>query len=438
MKFEAMGDQALDTKREEALGRSLASFVRQKGKALEARVAPCHQWLESRREFGLYPYGKVLMGEVAGKADVADEFRRHRDIRTNFGSQDYLALAQDQRLCDAVVKILKEVGVHSAGSPALCGKTNALVNLEESLASVLGMEECLVFPTAWTAGFGVLAGLVRNDDMILMDSYSHNCLFEGARHATANICKFMHNDLSDLEELLRSERAQNADGGIFIVLESLYSMDSDSPDLATVMRMARAHEAIVILDIAHDFGACGSRGLGLLESIASDLWPDVIMGSFSKTFAATGGFIACSRPVKDYLKNYCSPYVFSNAISPMQTAVVTKAMEIVFSEEGSERRKNLRANISALRAALERESFKIGGEPSPIVPVYVGDEKRARLVSKEIGDLGLLANLVEFPAVPQGHARFRFQVMSSHTGENIDEAVRIMKEAIREVETNFL
>ncbi len=421
---------------EPAFAESLLSYVRLTGKSMEERMQPCHAWIERRRELGIYPYGKVLMDRVGHTADVGDEFCEQRAVRINFGSQDYLALAQDPSLRDAARAVLDEFGVHSAGSPVLCGRTRLLVELEQKISRILGQQACLIYATAWGAGFGMLAGLVRGEDVILMDALSHNCLHEGARHATPNVCKFAHNDLADLESLLREERTQRPNTGIFIVLESLYSMDSDAPELVAVLRLAREWEAIVILDVAHDFGAMGERGLGLLET-TTELQPDVIMGSFSKTFAANGGFVACSRAVRDYLCNHSSPYVFSNAISPLQTAVVSRAFDIVFSEDGQRRRAALRMNTVALRAALRKQGIEVTGVPSPIVPAFVGDEKIARLTSKHLLHNGLLANLVEFPAVPAGKARFRFQVMANHESAAIEKAAAIMAQSKAQAETEW-
>lgn len=366
------------------------------------------------------------MSRVGHAAQVGNQFAENTSQCINFGSQDYLGLAQRKELRDAVVEAVEEWGVHSAGSAILCGRTRLLLELEDKIRKLLGRSECIVFPTGWAAGFGVISGLVRGEDSVVMDALSHNCLQEGARHATHHVRHFAHNDLEMMRSLLSVERDRNPAGGLFVVLESLYSMDSDSPCLRNAVRIAREYEAIVILDVAHDFGAMGERGLGLLEQVGRDDEPDVIMGSFSKTFAANGGFIACSTPVREYLASHASPHVFSNAISPLQTAVVNRAFDLVFSQEGDALRAGLMNNIVALRSAMVSHGLEVAGTPSPIVPVFVGDEKLARLTSKHLTSHGLLANLVEFPAVARGRARFRFQVMASHEAGLINSAAEIM------------
>lgn len=409
-----------------AFTKSLLHFIKLHGRDVNERCLPYHEWADERRAVGVWPYAKVLMGRVGESAAVANEFAGQTGQCINFGSQDYLGLASRVELQDALREGVKEWGVHSAGSPVLCGRTRILAELEDKIRTLLRRPECIIFPTGWAAGFGVLAGLVRGEDSVVMDALSHNCLQEGARHATSHIRHFAHNDLDMMNALLKVERERNPGGGLFVVLESLYSMDSDSPDLRAAIRMAREHEAIVILDVAHDFGALGETGLGLLETVRGEDGPDVIMGSFSKTFAANGGFIACSPAVREYLAFHSSPHIFSNAISPLQTLVISRAFDLVFSEEGVRLRAALMGNIQALREAMRSGGFTVSGIPSPIVPVFVGDEKIARLTSKHLTRNGLLANLVEFPAVARGKARFRFQVMATHGREAIHHAAEIM------------
>jgi glycine C-acetyltransferase len=327
---------------------------------------------------------------------------------------------------EAARAAIGEYGVHSAGSPVLCGRTKLLRDVECQIATILGTEDCLVCQTGWSAGFGVIAGLVRHYDTVILDARSHNCLQEGTRHATKRVRKFPHNDLEALEKLLQEERSKKPKNGLFVILESLYSMDSDQPDLASALELTRRYQATMILDIAHDFGAMGARGLGLIEKLKGKELPDIVMGSFSKTFAANGGFIGCPTAVRHYLSDFGSPHLFSNAISPVQTGVVKCTLDLAFSARGEELRQALMRNILSLRSEMERAGMTAYGTPSPIVPVFVGDETIARLTSKHLFENGMLANLVEFPAVPRGAARFRFQVMATHSQHSILSAAQIL------------
>ena len=279
------------------------------------------------------------------------------------------------------------------------------------------------------------------DDTVVMDSRSHSCLVEGSRHAAKRVREFRHNDLGDLETQLREDRKLRPTGAIFIVIESLYSMDSDGPDFPGVLELAHQYDATIIIDVAHDFGCMGERGLGLLESIPLPDERVVIMGALSKTFGANAGFVASTRLVKDQLSVFSSPFTFSTAIGPIQTAIILKCFELAFSEEGEKLRAQLRDNIQICRTAMTDAGFRVGGYPSPIVPVFVGDEAVARLTARYLIQNGLLTNLAEFPGVAKGEARFRFQLMSTHQPDAVTQAANIMKksqqQALEALQTMF-
>lgn len=411
---------------------SLLDFVIVKGTRPEERYGPCADWVGERRRQNTWPYRRILANKVAERVATVDE-RLHSSGREqiNYASQDYLGLVQDARINAAAKEAVDRFGVHSSGSPALLGRSRPMVELGEKLCSVTGRERCILYPTGWAAGYGVIAGLARRNDVIIMDQLAHNCLQAGAQ-VSRHVHRFRHNDAEEVERLMREARAEAGDRGIFLIIESLYSMDADSPDLPRMLALAQEYEAIIILDVAHDFGSMGERGLGLLQEIRHEVEPDVIMGSFSKTFASNGGFVLCSSIIHNYLCYHSPSHVFSNALSPVQAEVVRQAAEIVFSEEGRTLRRRLMDNVVALREAMRAQGLKVGGEPSPIVPVFVGDEGLARAASSRLTEQGLLANLVEFPAVARGAARFRFQVMPHHSAETAKVAAQIMGEAVHQ------
>ncbi|TFI59077.1 aminotransferase class I/II-fold pyridoxal phosphate-dependent enzyme [Sphingomonas parva] len=393
------------------------------GSNLLERVHAFYDWQELRRDTGLWPLGRSTETGPRSKCVArTDEGELFEGI--NFASQDYLSLSAHPAISEVAIETIKEFGVHSAGSPALVGNTSLSLALERKIAEFLQMEQVTLFPTGWAAGFGVVKGLVRSSDHIVMDALSHACLQEGAQAATRNIHLFRHNNLDSVREKLAAVRAKDKDNGILLITESLFSMDSDTPDIAGLQELAREYGAILMVDVAHDLGALGPDGrghIGMQDMIGK---VDVVMGSFSKTFASNGGFVATNtRAVKEYLKYYSSPCTFSNALSPSQAAIVLKAFEIVDSEEGATLRQSLMNNIRFLRELLHGTSFETYGDPSPIVCVKMGSEGLARLVARRLPDIGLLANLVEFPAVPKGQARFRMQVMAGHTSRDIIDSV---------------
>jgi glycine C-acetyltransferase len=263
-----------------------------------------------------------------------------------------------------------------------------------------------------------------------MDMLSHSCLQEGANAATNNIHLFRHLDNDYCRDVLAKIRGKDKQNGIMVLTEGLFSMDSDTPRLLELQELCREYNATLVVDVAHDLGALGQEGrghIGIQEMLGKI---DVVMGSFSKTFASNGGFVASnSRAVKEYLRFYSAPATFSNALSPAQAATILKAFNIVDSLEGRVLRLELLANVMTLRRELTEAGLEYYGDPSAIVCVKMGSEGLARLVSRRLPELGLVANLVEFPAVPKGQARLRMQVMANHSEENITEAVRIIKTA---------
>lgn len=414
---------------EEALAGSMRDFRVPKGSDLIGRIDGFYNWQDRRRENGLWPFSRATetgVGSVcAAKDDSGNTF-----CGVNFASQDYLSMSSNPDVKAVASDTLAQYGVHSAGSPALVGNTSHSVKLERKIADFLGMPEAILYPTGWAAGFGIIRGLVRSSDHIVMDTLSHTCLQEGANAATRNIYQFRHNNLEHCEHWLKTIRAKDTENGIMVVTESLFSMDSDTPDLEKMQELCHAYNATLMVDVAHDLGALGPGGRGFIGAQGMLGKIDIVMGSFSKTFASNGGFVACrNRALKEYLRFYSPSCTFSNALSPVQAATVLKAFEIIESPQGAMLQADLMRNVMHLRHTLAKNGLEYYGDPSAIVCVKMGSEALARLVARRLPELGLLANLVEYPAVPKGQARFRMQVMANHTAENIEAAVERLVEA---------
>jgi 7-keto-8-aminopelargonate synthetase-like enzyme len=420
-----------------ALTGSMRDFRVPNGDNLLARVEGFFRWQDLRRQHGLWPFSRSTEGGPNAVCAARDD-QGNRMRGLNFASQDYLSLSSHPAIKAAAKEVIEQYGVHSAGSPALVGNTTHSVALERQIAEFLQMDEVVLFPTGWAAGFGVIKGLVRSADHIVLDSLAHTCLQEGAAAATKNVYLFRHLDVDHCRHWLSTIRAKDTSNGIMVVTEGLFSMDSDTPDIAAMQDLCREYNATLVVDVAHDLGCLGEDGRGHigLQNMTGKV--DIVMGSFSKTFASNGGFVACkTRVVKEYLRFYSTPCTFSNALSPVQAAVVLKAFEIIDSDEGGKLRHALLRNVVSLRGKLREAGMEIYGEPSAIVAVKMGAEGLARLVSRRLPELGLIANLVEFPAVAKGAARFRLQVMAGHTEENVREAVARLRAAATEAALEF-
>ena len=397
-----------------------------KGPDLLGRCEEFYEWQDVRRQSGTWPFSRSTEAGPAASCAVRDDSGVLSD-GVNFASQDYLSLSSHPAVAAAAKDAVDTMGVHSAGSPALVGNTSTSIALERRLAGFLGVGEAILFPTGWAAGFGVIKGLVRSQDYIVMDALAHACLQTGAAAATKNVVLFRHLDVDDCRRKLAAIRSKDAGAGIMLVTEGLFSMDSDVPDIAAMQTLAHEHGATLMVDVAHDLGNLGPGGTGHIGAQGMLGQVDLVMGSFSKTFGSNGGFVATnSRAVKEYLRFYSPSCTFSNALSPAQVAIVAKALDIVDSAEGDDLRGKLMTNVLSLRAELLDRGLEFYGEPSAIVAVKAGDEALARMTSRELPLLGLLANLVEFPAVAKGKARFRLQVMARHTADEIETAAACM------------
>jgi 7-keto-8-aminopelargonate synthetase-like enzyme len=365
----------------------------------------------------------------------------HDHRRTlNFGTQDYLGFSRNEELIDSIHHFVENERImHSAGSPTLTGRTRWTDEVEAKMANILKMQTCLIFPSGWMGCFGAVAGLANGKDTIVMDALAHNCLQIAARLSTHNIFKFNHNDMRHLEETLEKCRQTDDKNGLIVVTESLFSMNSDSPDLRRMMELVHKYEAILIIDTAHDFGVIGEKGLGLLETYEMQYEKNVIIcGAFSKAFGTNGGFIAGPEVVRAQLTIMAPTYIFSTGASPLQCKLASKSLDLVFSDEGARMRKRLKELVFFAIAKFKEKGFTVIGKPTQIIPVLIGHERLARMIFRLVFNQGLLVNLIEFPAVPKGKAIFRFQLMANHTEKEIEEAIEMMAAAKIAVEQQMI
>jgi glycine C-acetyltransferase len=416
----------------QSLSKTVADFGTPIGSDLIARTKPFLAWQQECRSLRSWQYTCTIDARPQPEMGISNE-ERVRVKGVNYASQDYLGLTSHPAIHDAAIKALTDFGPHSAGSPVLCGNTRLSQDVESELGALLKCEHVALFATGWQAGFGTIVGLVRPDDYILIDILAHACLKAGTYAATRNVQSVAHLDPGSIEARLRRIRSKDVTNGILVVTEGLFSMDSDTPDIRAIQEVCTRYGATLLVDIAHDLGCMGANGGGVLEIQGLLGHVDLVLGSFSKTFASNGGFIASgSESVKQFIKFYSNSQPFSNALSPIQAGVVRKAISIVRSTEGRELRGRLHGAAECLRTEVQLRGMTVLGNTSPIVPVLAGSEALGRVSSGLLFEKGVFANMVEHPAVPRGRSRFRFQVMASHTAEHASVAANALSESLEE------
>jgi 7-keto-8-aminopelargonate synthetase-like enzyme len=413
-----------------SLGGTAAQFAQPRGADLLRRTEPVEAWHKARSADGLWQYARSLDGAPHPIASIRDESGTGaRGI--NFASQDYLSLASHPQVSEAAARALRDAGPHSAGSAVLLGNTRTSLALEEAIAGLVATEHVALFPTGWGAAFGAITALVQAQDHIVIDQFAHASLRQGASAATPNVSINRHLDVGHVRELLGAIRARDTAHGILVVTEGLFSMDSDTPDLAALQAVSHEFGATLLVDVAHDLGAMGPGGGGCIAQQGMLGRIDLVMGAFSKSFASNGGFVAtASRSVKRHLQLYAGPHMFSNALSPVQSAVILECIQIIRSDEGDSLRADLMRNVDGLRAQLAGEGLHCMGIPSAIVPVLIGSEKVSRLTGKLLFEQSVFVNQVEFPGVPVGASRLRLQLMSNHNMQQIKRAAPIIGQTV--------
>jgi 8-amino-7-oxononanoate synthase len=359
---------------------------------------------------GMHPYFKAIASQHGGTVEVAGRTM----IIT--GSNDYLGLTQDQRLKNAAREALNLFGTSCTGSRFLTGTLTLHEELERHLAEFLHKEAALTFSAGFLGCLAVLSALTGRHDILYFDRENHACLYDGARLSFGALRKYEHNDIEDLDRLL----ARDADkpGGRMIVTDGVFSMSGHIADLPNIVRVARKHGARVVVDDAHATGVLGEGGRGVAEHFGLEDEVDLIVGTFSKSFASVGGFMAGNRAVVNYVKHKARPFIFTAALPAMQMAAALQALQIMKSEPWH--RETLWHNVASLRGGLQSLGFDTLGSQTPIVPVLIGDDELTLMFWKGLWEAGVFTTPALPPGVPMGASIIRTSVNANHTGEQLD------------------
>jgi 8-amino-7-oxononanoate synthase len=383
----------------------------------------CKRFTAAREaiEAGLYPYFRVI--ESAQEPEVMVDGRRMIMI----GSNNYLGLTNDPRVKEAAIGALRRYGTGCAGSRFLNGTLDIHVDLEEKLARFMRKEAALVFSTGYQTNLGVISALAGKDDVVLIDKMDHASIIDGCRLSFSEIKKFRHNDMDDLERLLK----QYNDRGKLIVVDGVFSMEGDIINLPGVVELAKRYNARLMVDDAHGIGVLGKTGRGTAEHFSLEEEVDLIMGTYSKSLASIGGFIAASEEVIHYVKHFARSLIFSASPPPASIASVSAAVDIIDSEP--ERRERLWKNTKKMLEGFKSLGFDTGDSETPIIPIIVGDDMKAFRMARMLHDRGIFANVAVSPAVPNGRALIRTSYMATHTDEQLDRVLEAFREVGKEM-----
>lgn len=366
-------------------------------------------------EAGIYPYFHAL----DTKQDIVVQMEGKRMIM--IGSNNYLGLTSDPRVIEASRKALDKYGTGLSGSRFLNGTLHLHIELEKELAQFLNKEACLTFSTGFQTNLGIISAIAGRADVILCDKENHASIYDGCRLSYAQMLRYRHNDMEDLEKQLKKIPEEK---GKLIVTDGVFSMGGDICNLPEIVRLARKYSARVMVDDAHGLGVLGKHGRGTAEYFGLEDEVDIIMGTFSKSLASLGGYMAAKKEVVDYVKHTSRPFIFCASIPPANIAAAREALRILKSEP--ERVQRLAEISEYVRQGLKARGLKIRDSKTPIIPIYTYGVTRTFVACKDLFERGVYVNPVIPPATAPGECLIRTSYTATHTKELMDEAMDII------------
>lgn len=374
-------------------------------------------------EWGVYPYFRTIESEQDTVVKIGG-----KDV-IMFGSNSYLGLTNHPKLKEASIAAINKYGSGCAGSRFLNGTLDLHLELEEKLADYVGKEGALVFSTGFQVNLGVISSIPGRHDYIIIDELDHACIIDGARLAFAKVLKYKHNDMESLEKVL--SRCE-PDKIKLIAVDGVFSMEGDLANLPEIVRLSKKYQANIMVDDAHGLGVVGDLGRGTASHFGVTDDVDLIMGTFSKSLASIGGFIAANNETINYLKHNARSLIFSASIAPGNAAAVIAALELIQSEP--ERIQKLWDNTHYALKLLKDAGFDTGHTVTPIIPIYIRDDYKTFALTKELLEDGVFVNPVVSPAVPSTSSLIRYSLMATHTFEQIEESVEKITKIAKKLE----
>ena len=388
-------------------------------KLLQAKLAKYTAPQEAKAA-GVYPYFRAISSEqdpeviVDGKKVLM------------FGSNCYSGLVNDPRIKEAAIEAIRKYGTGCAGSPFLNGTLDLHKKLEQRLAEYIGKEDVMIYSTGFGVNLGVVSCVTGRVDYILWDEQDHAPIIEGRRLSFSQQLKYKHNDMASLEKQL--QRCE-PDKVKLIVTDGVFSMEGDVANIPEIVRLAKKYDASVMVDEAHSIGVFGEGGRGTVNHFGLTKDVDLIMGTFSKSFASLGGFIATDKEVTNFLRHHSRSYIFTASITPASTAAALKAIDIMIAEP--ERQQHLWDLTNYALEGFRSMGFEIGNTSTPIIPLFIRDDFKTFAITHDLLEEGVFVNPVVSPAVAPQDTLIRFSLMATHTKEQVTTGLEKIQKVFR-------
>ena len=388
-------------------------------KLLQAKLSQ-YQEPQKAKAAGIYPYFRKIESEQ----DTEVVINGKKVLM--FGSNSYMGLTNHPKVKEAAIEATKKYGTGLAGSPFLNGTLDIHKELEQKLAAFVGKEDAMLYSSGFEVNLGVVSTLTGRNDSIILDEQDHASIIEGRRLSFSKALKYKHNDMVSLEEQLKKCSPEEIK---LIVTDGVFSMEGDVANLPEIVRLAKQYNASVMVDEAHGIGVFGRQGRGTCDHFGVTDDVDLIMGTFSKSFASLGGFIACDKTITNFLRHHSRSYIFTASITPASTAAASAALDIMMSEP--ERMENLWDITHYALDGFRNMGCEIGNTSTPIIPLYIRDNNLTIMITKELSDAGIFVNPVVSPAVAPHDTLIRFSLMATHTKEQVTIALETIQKIFK-------
>lgn len=386
-----------------------------------------YPFIAEAKRTGFYPYFRPIDSEPDRRVLIQGK------SLLMLGSNNYLGLTNHPKLKEAAIAAIRKYGTGCTGSRFLNGTLDLHEQLERELAEFMRKEDCLCFSTGYQTNLGTISALVRRGDVVVTDKLDHASIMDGCQLSLGKVKRYVHNDMVSLEHTLAGVEvgaSSHRRGGILVASDGIFSMDGDIVNLPELVKAAQRHSARILVDDAHAIGVLGQRGAGTAEHFGLEDDVDLVMGTFSKSFATIGGFVAGTREVVTFIRHQARSMIFSASIPPPAAATVIAALEIIKTEP--ERRERLWRNARKMLKGLKEIGYNIGASETPIIPLIIGDLTKTINFWHDLYEAGIFANPIVPPAVPPNASLIRTSYMATHTDEDLDQALETFARVGRE------